>query len=115
MGDSLTRENGWRWAVLLRRPLERYLSAFLSKCVNKEEKGAHCIPFKDCAEGPWRGLCDTANPNASQQVLVSSFESAVALSAMDPASLLRDDHWRPQASFCGGLTNSIKNYDFVGI
>jgi hypothetical protein len=47
---SVTRENNWTFGLLIREPLDRYLSAFLNKCNPLK------IPWgndKNCAGPPW--------------------------------------------------------------
>jgi len=101
---NLTKANGWKWAVFLRDPLERYLSAFKSKCIVQERWGKDCLPHSTLvAQG------------ASESEQVQEFEKGVRINFNDDVtqSNMVNVHWAEQSNFCGGLGN-LKGYDFVG-
>jgi len=93
---TATREKGWKWAVFVRDPLVRYLSAWGSKCVQREDSGMNCLP---------EGLFSSG--------AVSDFEGHVVASHANPGPNFLNPHWAPQQDFCGGLHNA-SGYDFVG-
>jgi len=95
--DDVSRSKGWRWAVFLRDPLKRYLSAWSSKCVQGEDYGEKCLPR---GKRSWLGS-------------VRDFEANVQANEQNPDPLAHDPHWALQQDFCGGLHNAT-DYDFVG-
>mmetsp|Transcript_91322 Transcript_91322/g.204441 ORF Transcript_91322/g.204441 Transcript_91322/m.204441 type:complete len:315 (-) Transcript_91322:20-964(-) len=112
---EMTRENGWRFAMFVRHPLERYLSAFLDKCVHEEpdehyvasDFGVHCF-------GPT--LSGTATWNVSLEAQVALFEERVR---HDLAEGLADNpHWLAQYAvmrrYCGEDRFAPEDLDFLG-
>jgi len=104
--EEINKANGWRMAVFLRDPSERFLSAWMSKCVAWEDKGANCL-------GGRRVSGNDSNSG------ISSFETMVDRDL--PAYVyLRDHRWGgaynshydPQANFCNGL--NLADFDYVG-
>jgi len=104
--EEINKANGWRKAVFLREPSERFLSAWMSKCVAWEEKGHNCLGG--------RRVFDTDADSG-----VSSFEEMVDRDL--PAYVhFRDDlwggvynaHYDSQANFCNGL--DLDEFDYVG-
>jgi len=93
---DVSRENGWKWAVFLRNPLLRYLSAWASKCFHQEDDAAYC-----------------AHGMPSQTGSVGDFERHVLASHSHPGALAGESHWAEQQSACGGLRDA-SGYDFVG-
>ncbi|CAN0061183.1 unnamed protein product [Phaeothamnion confervicola] len=83
----------WTKAVFYRDPVVRFLSGFRSKCeAGHDEDWSHCsITFGE----RW-----------------PSFSAAVARMAV-PEPRVEDEHFRPQAEFCGGLETTLAHYDFV--
>jgi len=95
---DVTQERGWKWAVFLRDPLLRYLSAWGSKCFQQEDgPGGNCIP---------RGI-------TSETGSVEDFERHVIAMYRNQSLLATNQHWALQQDFCGGLNNAV-GYDFVG-
>ena len=90
--------------VFLRDPLERFLSAYLDKCVRKlGEK--HCQPnevFFEKSNGLTEGLEGEENRRAK-------FEAYV-----DTVPLKWNLHFYPASWYCDGLYRTIHDYDFVG-
>jgi len=90
---DVSREKGWRWAVFLRNPLLRYLSAWGDKCVHMHNE--NCVTE----------ISTTWN--------VSAFEHHVLETHKRPEVLRTNPHWEPQQDACGGLRGT-DGYDFVG-
>lgn len=90
-------------AIFLRDPLDRFLSAFLDKCVRRFDKVDHCEPtsvFFNEETSPVSGLLwDTKK----------FFEMYV-----DTLPLKWNMHFFPEALQCGGLYRDIHNYNFIG-
>mmetsp|Transcript_159188 Transcript_159188/g.290389 ORF Transcript_159188/g.290389 Transcript_159188/m.290389 type:complete len:376 (+) Transcript_159188:89-1216(+) len=82
--------DAWTKATFLRDPLERYISAYQSKCVQPRECGG-CMYLENSGD---------ARPRIS---LVS-----------DRLKGTRNVHFTTQSSFCGGLADNIGAYDYVG-
>lgn len=106
--SDLTKGNGWRFAMFVRHPLERYLSAFLSKCVptggNKEPSSGG----KFC-HGPTRSAPVTLDEK------VALFEERAKSDLAN--GLAQDDHWLSQHTVmqrhCGAEFEPAK-LDFLG-
>lgn len=94
---NITREKGWKWAVFLRDPLVRYLSAWGSKCWQKEDGGSNCVPRGDF----------------TKDASLADFLAHVSANVEDPSPTAANPHWALQQAFCGGLRNA-GGYDFVG-
>ena len=91
--------------VVLRDPLERYLSAFLDKCVNPENLyQKHCEPWEN-------GF----NSNSKNKVMAElRGDHRVLFEAFVHASPLKwNMHFLPQALLCDGLYRTIHEYDYV--
>jgi len=102
--SSLTAANGWKWGVFLRDPAARYLSAWGSKCWQKEDNGWNCRPNADAL----------VFVNSSTEVLASSFEQTTRKNHEDRSRLFDNPHWAQQSMFCGGLRD-LSRFDFVGL
>ena len=91
--ENLLADNAWHKAVFYREPLERFLSAFRSKCEDGHDRDGkgHCIR----AFGQPR----------------PTFPEAVS-ALMSPLNK-GDAHWTPQYRFCGGLDRTLQYYDTV--
>lgn len=97
---DITTENGWKTAIFVRRPEERLVSAWLSKCVDWEDGG------KNCLGGP-----------VAKSESVAGFEAMVRTKLLKYMNISRElgsynTHYDPQATFCGG--RPLDTYDFVG-
>jgi hypothetical protein len=97
-------------AVFLRDPLERFLSAFLDKCIARPDRMLeHCEPKGMYFVGPYK----TASPRAWAESLVRNprlfFDAYV-----DTLPLKWNVHFFPQALYCDGLFRHFASYDFVG-
>ncbi|KAJ8605653.1 hypothetical protein CTAYLR_000160 [Chrysophaeum taylorii] len=93
--EDLVRNESWHKAVFFREPLERFVSAFKSKC---EPGHDH--------DGPMRCLRAFARRNVS-------FVDAVSSIIENDGALKPDPHFLPQVNFCGGLNATLKYYDTV--
>jgi hypothetical protein len=101
--NPISRSNGWKMAVFVRDPAERFLSAWLSKCDAWEYGGIDCL-----------GPRVTDLPDSEK---VEMFEKTVVNLLPEYMRRVRDDgsynaHYDPQHIFCGG--HAIDEYDFVG-
>jgi len=101
--NSISRENGWKMAIFLRDPAERFLSAWLSKCDAWEHEGIDCL-----------GPKVTDLPDEKK---VELFEKTVLELLPKYMSFVHrigyfNAHFDPQHVFCGG--RNIQEYDFVG-
>lgn len=106
---ELSKENGWKSAYFLRDPLERYLSAFGSKCVphvdgKVGDNGANC-----------EGEIITTPGNSSDYV--TAFEQRVR-SDMETGLPPYNPHWVPQVQHikhqCGMDLFKPDSIDFFG-
>ena len=90
--------------VVLRDPLERYLSAFLDKCVNpKNAWQKHCEPWEIFNADPGNKVMTELKGN--HRVLFQAFVHA--------SPLKWNMHFLPQALLCDGLYRTINSYDYV--
>eukprot|EP00611_Tribonema_gayanum_P032697 TRINITY_DN9883_c0_g1_i1.p1 TRINITY_DN9883_c0_g1~~TRINITY_DN9883_c0_g1_i1.p1 ORF type:complete len:349 (-),score=37.67 TRINITY_DN9883_c0_g1_i1:695-1675(-) len=90
--DRLVLDETWHKAVFFREPLERFLSAFRSKC----EPG-HDIDREHCTD-----TFGSEDP-----------PFAVAVDRLRQAPPITDAHWRPQSDFCGGLPSKLSHFQTV--
>lgn len=100
--ERIMADKTWFKGVFLRDPLERLLSAFLSKCAlgpngTVEDDGKHCLNFVD---------------DAKAKRLPELVDFAMGLRHNTTGLGIQDAHFRPQKDFCGGL--DIAKYDYVG-
>jgi len=95
--------------VFIRDPLERFLSAFIDKCITHHRKGeGHCEPNSVFMTDQEPGLKD--RDNVVEPLLQSPkrfFEAYV-----DVTPLEWNIHVKPQALYCGGLHR--RHMNFVG-
>ena len=90
--------------VVLRDPLERYLSAFLDKCVNRKNAWQkHCEPW------------DVFRPDSGNDMMKEiKGDDRVMFEAFVHASPLKwNMHFLPQALLCDGLYRTIHEYDYI--
>ena len=111
--DSKNTTNSWNERgkndagpkfVVLRDPLERYLSAFLDKCANsKSVWQKHCEPW------------DVFRPDSGNVMMKElKDDDRVLFEAFVNASPLKwNMHFLPQALLCDGLYRTIHEYDYV--
>jgi|MDSW01.2.fsa_nt_gb hypothetical protein len=79
--------NSWRKLVVYREPMERFLSAYHSKCLLRDDDGKkHCH--------------DTFRLNASQISILNVARLLALYGHSNP-------HWAPQASFCGNTVGPM--------
>eukprot|EP00429_Kryptoperidinium_foliaceum_P011283 CAMPEP_0176005242 /NCGR_PEP_ID=MMETSP0120_2-20121206/2105_1 /TAXON_ID=160619 /ORGANISM="Kryptoperidinium foliaceum, Strain CCMP 1326" /LENGTH=350 /DNA_ID=CAMNT_0017337943 /DNA_START=277 /DNA_END=1329 /DNA_ORIENTATION=+ len=92
-------------SVFLRDPLERFLSAFLDKCVKKvhREGENHCEPTSVFLDQTTGIVGDFLNQTKKL------FEMHV-----DASPLKWNMHFFPLSLHCGGIYQYIDSYDFVG-
>jgi hypothetical protein len=85
---ALLANRSWRFAVVVRDPVERFLSAYRSKCMHADgpESWGHC-----------NGFLGFASPT---DVNVSSVASSLVRVSGRGRS---NPHWLSQSAFCGGL------------
>lgn len=100
--NEINKKNGWKTAIFVRDPAERFLSAWRSKCVQWEDQGRHCLG----------GRAKVAPEEA-----VKKFEHAVKHDLKEYMRLSDkyghfNSHFDPQSKFCG--RQSLDSYDFVG-
>lgn len=102
--EQILANSSWHKAVFWRNPLERFISAFLSKC-----GGAHTDGQYHCKD-----QFHTANISFAAAV------SAIAerdLEQLDRGEAIDDlnfnKHFRSMGHFCGGLRNTLQFYDTV--
>ena len=92
----------WRTAVVLREPIERYISGYNSKC-------NHSIATD--RGGP--KTCEHLLRIAAPDVHLNSVAHRLTAPQIW-ARGIKDPHWAPQHTFCGGLTNkSLRRYTSV--
>jgi len=100
---NISKANGWKMAIFLRDPAERFLSAWLSKCDAWEHGGIDCL-------GP-------QITNMSESKKVELFEKTVVellpkyIGFVDAVGFY-NAHYDPQHVFCDG--RRLEEYDFVG-
>lgn len=82
--------------VFLRDPLERFLSAFLDQCINRNRGQCEPTTFFDSRH----------NMLADQRVFFDAFVSAMPLKW--------NLHFSPFGLYCDGLYRHLPGYDFVG-
>jgi len=108
---DITLKNGWVLAVVLRDPIGRYISAFLSKCTaqpKNEEAYAVEADGRSCL-GPTVG-----SRNATISDIIQTFEQHVANNFIN--GLPDNGHWLPQTQILRtrcGLT-SLGDFSFIG-
>jgi len=106
---EVTRENGWKFAMFVRDPLERYLSAFLSKCLPTGGNKEPVSGGKNC-HGP------TRSAPVSQEEKVALFEERVRTDLAN--GLPTDDHWLSHYAVmqrhCGADKFEPAKLDYVG-
>jgi hypothetical protein len=88
--ESALNDPTWTKATFLREPLQRLVSAYLSKCVEPRECGG----------------CEGLEFSGSPKPEVAELASVLPYS--------RDAHFLPQSELCGGLGQNIGAYDYVG-
>jgi len=96
----------WQKAVFYREPLERFLSAFLSKCAGRHDRDgpAHCKRFF--------GLPKISATHFSHAVAsLATLDRGTA--AFKQIETEFDAHFTRQAKFCGGLDRTLQYYDTV--
>lgn len=96
---ELLRNTTWHKAVFYREPLERFVSAYISKCVPHHDKD----PESHCKQAFGRATV--------------SFQDAVAtIARKDKEEGVRhatNRHFMHQHRFCGGLLDTLQYYDTV--
>lgn len=109
--EELLINPNWTKAVFYRDPATRFLSAFQSKCVKRENRGKYCkLMFKIGGLGG-----KTAKARKKHYTLGNfTFDDGIDIVAADPSFVQDTDfHIMPQANFCGGLSKTLQYYDFV--
>lgn len=100
MLEEAMADESWHKAVFFRNPVERFTSAWASKC-----RG----PDRGDRDGPRHCIAQFEQRN------VSFWGAVHKLHRMHVSGLDQDfdPHWRPQAHFCGGLANTLQYYKTV--
>ena len=88
--------------VFLRDPLERFLSAYLDKCVSWHRVEKHCEPL------------EVFHKNASDSLLQGLSKQQKFAAYVDAMPLTWNLHFYPQSFYCDGLFRHLGDYDFVG-
>jgi hypothetical protein len=104
--EDITPENGWRKAIFLRDPSERFLSAWRSKCVEWENEGRHCFGGERVREN------DTNSVVANFEKVVKTHLLTYRRLRDNTADGTYNAHYDPQTRFCGG--EPLESYSFVG-
>lgn len=89
--EGIFRSQAWTKSVFLRDPVERFISAYLSKIRNN-------------------GPLTKAIPSWAGNLTIDQF---VALLESEGLHDDTDPHFRPQSSLCG-LSETLSQYDFIG-
>tara|TARA_B100000795_G_scaffold195473_1_gene149633 strand:- start:322 stop:2442 length:2121 start_codon:yes stop_codon:yes gene_type:complete len=94
---ELLRDPSWRSAVVYRDPVERFVSAYKSKCELSDKDGReHC-----------HKVFQTAHPKPQ---LVADALLSASRAPPAPRCTRFDPHWAPQACFCTGLAETFPLY-----
>mmetsp|Transcript_105572 Transcript_105572/g.297053 ORF Transcript_105572/g.297053 Transcript_105572/m.297053 type:complete len:676 (+) Transcript_105572:74-2101(+) len=99
--SEITRENGWRKAVFMRDPADRFLSVWQSKCLDGEDRDTDCIAGLEDGEPP-------AETFQSAVEKLHGYRVEHKKHIDEPFNAFYDQ----QMAFCGGL--DPEDYDFVG-
>mmetsp|Transcript_37605 Transcript_37605/g.105665 ORF Transcript_37605/g.105665 Transcript_37605/m.105665 type:complete len:355 (-) Transcript_37605:155-1219(-) len=100
---NISKANGWKMAIFLRDPAERFLSAWLSKCDAWEYGGIDCL-------GPRvTGLPESKKVELFEKTVIELLPKYMARMR---ANGTYNAHYDPQHLFCGG--RHLDEYDFVG-
>ena len=98
--------------VFLRDPLERFLSAYLDKCVDSSHRvEKHCMPNE---------IFDTESEETRSSIeLMKGFsfdrnKKTMFAAYVDVMPLRWNMHFFPQSLYCNGLYRYLEDYDFVG-
>jgi len=107
-GEVITSESDekkLKKAVFLRDPLERYLSAYLDKCVNEHFRSTehHCEP-NVVFNSPDNGMTDGLKMD--KRAMFEAYADAMPLKW--------NMHFVPLGLQSGGLYRTLPSYDFVG-
>jgi len=100
---DLLIDKSWHKAIFYREPMERFVSAFRSKCEGADGKEGH-----DHCKHMF------GNENVSFDEAVSQIRKFDANHGDDiAAEKALDEHFRQQTDFCGGLAATLRYYDTV--
>jgi hypothetical protein len=106
--STMKKANGWKFAFFMRDPIDRYASAFMSKCVPAagtaeiEGQGVHCFG-------------ETVPHPASKEAVVTAFERRV-LSDMSKGKVADNPHWLKQSTVLNECGEHFQkgSADFIG-
>ena len=90
--------------IFFRDPLERFLSAYIDKCVTRNHREGHCRPNKI-----FQNIQNDSEPLFSNLNEKQKFEAFI-----DVSPLSWDLHFYPQAAFCNNM-ELLSHYKFIGI
>mmetsp|Transcript_37686 Transcript_37686/g.70478 ORF Transcript_37686/g.70478 Transcript_37686/m.70478 type:complete len:1243 (+) Transcript_37686:108-3836(+) len=98
--EHIMEDPSWHKALFYRDPVERFVSAYRSKCEHVDKDGAF--------------VCNRAfgDKNASFKKAVERISRLDERSDFDPDYTM-NVHFQRQMSFCGGLEHNLKYYDTV--
>lgn len=101
---NLFHNEFWHKAVFFRDPVERFISAYRSKCLLRSRRGRHDLHSSRIERGSWH--CENAfgSWNASFQRAVEVVRSVEAIG---------NAHWLQQFQFCGDLRRHISHFDTI--
>jgi hypothetical protein len=109
--STITKANQWKFAFFVREPIERYISAFLSKCVPDASTGE--------IEGGGKHCCGDAleelGPNP-KQAIIEAFEKRAQRDIDKGHDVCDNPHWLKQSTVlkeCGPHFNKTSS-DFIG-
>jgi hypothetical protein len=101
--DNISKATGWKMAIFLRDPAERFLSAWLSKCDAWEHGGIDCL-------GPQvSNMTDTEKVELFENTVLEVLPKYMKL--VDFAGQF-NAHYDPQHVFCS--RRPLEEYEFVG-
>lgn len=90
----------WHRAVFVREPIDRFLSAFASKC-RRPRDGGHMDARK---------TCDNAFPGVRWPPTLAN-----VIRMLGTAQQGFDPHFMPQSMFCGGINRTLAKYQTVRV
>jgi hypothetical protein len=111
----------WTKATFFRAPAPRFLSAYQSKCVVREDRGVHCDAAfgKGAGGGEEGGATTTTTKNNTSESKTTTttvevtFDDALHELSHHTSRVFSDPHFAPQSWFCGGLNHTLQYYDFI--
>jgi hypothetical protein len=106
---TLTQESGWRWATFVREPMARYLSAWGSKCMVKEDDGSNCLGGEAAKQSYVKSSLEQKT-----KAFTAHLRAALDDKQRRNASWRENPHWETQTKFLSTVPKSMQHLDFVG-